>query len=452
MKCDSCGNELAGGTIICRACNYNNALSNMSAPYSRRSDDAHHRRTTAPLTELPKIIPRKDGDANLIHFPTAQNKPPAVLGSPDDVEPKNDDSQSSDYPPWREHLKEKVRQMRERRLASAPEALTDAFDEPDEDIESDQNPLVESALKRIRWAEHKPAITTTISAGKQGARAAAVARLTQSDPEAEPRPRADQRHQIRPDARIIAPKTNESANDAGVDADDAQGANTANRPPVSRVETRTLTPKMHPPAMPKIPPQPETAAEPKILRPRSRPRAGGDTNVDPKYVQRDPAYTSVIPDKQVETTVIEIALAPEPMPLPEAEPASLWVRTLAGACDFEVVATAFIPLFGAYATLNTSLGVESFFIMLVLLTAITFVYQSVMLLVAGRTFGMALLNLHLLNTEDESLHVTRRQRMLRAWAATFSFLFPPVNFLITQLNDFQRSLPDLVSGTTVSRR
>ena len=77
----------------------------------------------------------------------------------------------------------------------------------------------------------------------------------------------------------------------------------------------------------------------------------------------------------------------------------------------------YLPIFGAYATLDTSLGRESFFVMLVLLSTATFFYQTLMLMLAGRTTGMALLNLELLNTDDDSLPVTRRQKMLRAIVA-----------------------------------
>jgi hypothetical protein len=141
-----------------------------------------------------------------------------------------------------------------------------------------------------------------------------------------------------------------------------------------------------------------------------------------------------------------------PLPLPEAKPATLWLRTLAGACDFEIIATAFLPLFGAYATLNTKVSIESFFVMAVLMGACVFIYQLVTLLIAGRTFGMALLGLNLVNTDDDEQPVTRRQKMLRAWAATFASLLLPLNWFITRLNRAHRSLPDLVSGTTIVRQ
>jgi uncharacterized RDD family membrane protein YckC len=89
--------------------------------------------------------------------------------------------------------------------------------------------------------------------------------------------------------------------------------------------------------------------------------------------------------------------------------------------------------------------------MLLLLSAIAFIYQMVMLGVAGRTFGMAMLNLTLLNTADESLPVTRWQRVLRALASTIVFICVPLH-VFTRLTPSRRSLPDLISGTTVTRK
>ncbi len=444
MKCESCDNELTGGAIICRVCNHNNALRGGEGRLHRADDvqEIIHRRVgdaqpnasraSLPLTELPKIVPRKDADNNLIHFPAVSNKLPAsTQPAPKSQVSTEDDADATAFPPWRAQLKEKVRQMREKRNAEMP------ADEPDE-AELDPNPIVESALKRISWATHAPAITTSISASRQGARAAALARLTLTEPEAETQTKPEPR----PESGIVSPRPNQVA------------IYTVNRHPVNRVETRTLTPKVNRDASAKPEPKTAPSSDAKVLRPRTphtKDQTTAELRTEPGYAQRKSAVVAVKPDKHFETQIIEISQAPEPLPLPEAEPASLWVRTLAGACDFEVIAAAYLPIFGAYAMLDTSLGSESFFIMLVLLSAITFVYQLVTLLIAGRTTGMALLDLNLLNADDEGLPVTRRQKMLRAWAAPIAFLCPPLNLIVTRLNHPHRSLPDLISGTTVAK-
>jgi uncharacterized RDD family membrane protein YckC len=125
---------------------------------------------------------------------------------------------------------------------------------------------------------------------------------------------------------------------------------------------------------------------------------------------------------------------------------------LAGVCDFEIVLAAFLSIFGAYAVSdnNASFGAESRLFIPLLLAAVVFIYQIVMLEFAGRTLGMALLNLNLVNTDDESLPVTRMQKMLRASAATIVFIFFPL-YLSAWFSASRRTLPDLISGTTVTQ-
>jgi uncharacterized RDD family membrane protein YckC len=156
------------------------------------------------------------------------------------------------------------------------------------------------------------------------------------------------------------------------------------------------------------------------------------------------------PDKHVKTRVSEIAQSFE-TPRPNASPAPLFSRLLAGACDFEIVFMAFLLIFGAYAKLNnaTPFGDGSRLLMAPLLLAVVFIYQIVMLTFAGRTFGMALLKLNLVNTCDERLPVTLWQMLLRASAATIVFICFPL-YLAAWLSASRRTLPDLVSGTTVA--
>jgi hypothetical protein len=43
--------------------------------------------------------------------------------------------------------------------------------------------------------------------------------------------------------------------------------------------------------------------------------------------------------------------------------------------------------------------------------------------------------------------VTRRQRLLRAWASTIALLLPPLNLLVRATTAQHLSLPDLISKT-----
>ena len=113
---------------------------------------------------------------------------------------------------------------------------------------------------------------------------------------------------------------------------------------------------------------------------------------------------------------------------------------------------AYLPVFGSYAVLNTSVGYESVMILLVLLAMLTFCYQLLTLTIANRTTGMALLRLRLVNSANREKPVTFTQKLLRAFAATAASFLPPINFLVIQSNPQHRSLPDLISGTSLLER
>jgi uncharacterized RDD family membrane protein YckC len=382
MKCERCGNELIGAAIVCRACNHNNALHRRLA---WRRIEPHHSQSTptrasGPPAESPTIIPRKDADVNLLHFPSALNR--RAEAAPTRKTVAESDPKTATNPPWRAELKERVRRIKEKRATSS---LTAPNSSPAQspraqvgEAKPNRNPIVESALKRIRWVSHEA--------------------VNQRDRETERR---------------------------------------RDRETESLPVSTSLRPSVSPSLRPSVPPS---------LRPSASP---------PQISTSEPSASGPLAgaaDKHVETRVPEITQALE-TPRPEAEPALLYARLLAGVCDFEIVFTAFLLIFGSYATLNnaTSLGDESRLLMALLLSAVVFIYQVVMLAFAGRTFGMALLKLNVVNSGGDSLPVTPWRKMLRASAATIVFIFFPL-YLTAWLNASRRTLPDLLSGTTVAQR
>jgi len=366
MKCESCGNELIGAAIICRACNHNNAL---RSGLAWRRDEPRHEQSTRPRAsgspaEFPTIVPRKDADVNLLHFPSALNRRAEAASARQNV--TESDPKAETYPPWRAELKERVRRIKEKRATSGLSSPNQSpLQSPRAQVgeaKPSRNPIVEAALSRIRWASRE--------AGRLGD-------FEKNRPVAQS------------PSRPVSPSFPTSV-------------------PPSRVATHTST------------------SEPSV----NAPSAGA-------------------PDKHVETRVPEFSQALEP-PSAGAGPAPLYARLLAGVCDFEIVFTAFLLIFGSYATFYnaTSLGAEPRLLTALLLSAVVFIYQTVMLAFAGRTFGMALLKLNLVNTGDESLPVTLWRRTLRASVATIVFICFPL-YLTAWLNASRRTLPDLISGTTV---
>ncbi|MFN0085307.1 MAG: RDD family protein [Blastocatellia bacterium] len=448
MKCENCGNELIGGAIICRVCDHNNARRAVNEWRSRRTGDLEKPRPTNPTGE-PVIVPRKDreveAEPNLLRFPAT---PPAAPVPRASAAPAP--AESAAYPPWRDQVKEKVRLAREKRSQDSLPIESSAVEVAEQGL--DQNPIVESALRRIRYASYSQTATARVARPSSAAPAAAPLPVAEKPPAEAPRPTPPGARTSPPPAR---PEAAPSAGNPFVKPRTTKDL--AEKP-----QTRTLTPRTAStsPQAEHRPPQPSPsralprreAARTTDSRPGRESRGGRAGHLDPPEFETTTRLAVSVaggPNDSFETEIIEMPQVPTQWAVPEARPATIWLRTMAGACDFELIASAYLPLFGAYATLNTSLGTEAFFVMLVLLTALVFIYQLATLLVADRTTGMAMLNLRLVNTDDDEMPVTRRQKMLRAWAATIAFLCPPLNLLITRLNYPNRSLPDLISGTTI---
>jgi uncharacterized RDD family membrane protein YckC len=398
MKCESCGNELIGAAIICRACNHNNALHRRLA--WRRIEPRHDQSTqppaSGPQAEFPTIVPRKDADVNLLHFPSALNKRPEATPARQTVTESGPKTET--YPPWRAELKERVRRIKEKRATSEHAAPTPSPVQPPRaqagEAKPNRNPIVESALNRIRWASRE-----TVKQ-RDGA--------TKGQRDRETERQKDRETESLPASRSLRPSV-----------------------------------------PPSVPPSPRPSGSPSLSSSVPPSQASPRISAGEPSVSGQPAGA---PDDHVETRAPEIAQALEP-PRSEAEPALLYARLLAGVCDFEIVFTAFLLIFGSYATSNnsTSLGDESRLLTPLLLSAVAFIYQIVMLAFAGRTFGMALLKLNVVNTDDENLPVTLWRKTVRASAATIVFICFPL-YLTAWLNVSRRTLPDLISGTTVAKR
>jgi uncharacterized RDD family membrane protein YckC len=413
MKCEKCGIELNGSTIVCRACKHNNAMQRVSAWRAKRSvalqnESPEANNSTALSGRQPH--PSVEAETNLLQFP--------VL--PDSKQQQKTDSGVASetdpvvYPPWRAKLKEKVREAREKRLS---ERTSD--DRGRDGVDPNQpNPIVAAALNRI---QRSPGASTARPA-RSGALATALAK------------------EIEPDrATKLSPAPKPAA-----------------KVPTTKSETETQT-EIRPQRMPrnvtefKVRQESKYKTNQKVIAPVAKEQTA---TAQPRFSERDyrKAYTKptiIRTRKHIKTQIIEIphSLSNETADEAPNSP-SLWVRTLAGACDFELIATAYLPIFAFYVTLNDSLGSEDSVILFILLAAITFLYQAVFLYFADRTCGMAVLRMRLVKTDDEDQPISRGQKFIRALAATIAFLCPPLNLLVMRLNGRRLSLPDLISRTS----
>jgi uncharacterized RDD family membrane protein YckC len=417
MKCEKCGIELNGSTIVCRACKHNNAMQRVSAWKAKRAVAQVEGSVGTTATASPGRQPAQsvESETNLLQFPVlseAKQQPRTAAGGASGTE-------AAALPPWRAQLKERVREARERRISGRTSDAGGVGKSGGKAGDpSHPNPIVAAALNRIQRA---PATTTRPV--RSSAVAAALVKEIEPDRAIKPIPEA------KPAAKVPRPE-----------------------PETVQTDPRARTPRNVTEL--KVKQESKNQTNQNVITPLARERSA-TTQPHPSFSERERDYrksysrpTIIRTRKHVKTQIIEI---PQLLAEEEADQASdspsLWVRTLAGACDFELIATGYLPIFAAYVSLNKSLGAEDSIILFILLAAITFLYQAVSLFIAERTCGMAVLRMRLVRNNDDQ-PISRAQKFIRALAATIAFLCPPLNILAMRLNGRRLSLPDLVSGTS----
>src|SRR5262245_27404648 len=157
MKCDMCGEVLAGASIICRKCNHNNAMKLVSNWRAKRSS------VKQSIKKEDSTEPRHPISSTLELVESPRQSAPPVL--------------SEMLPPWRAQVKEKVRQIREKREAQA--AL---MENQLKEASLDPNPIVEAALSRIRRQSPPPSLPTPVRSSRRGPVAAALVEALTIDP------------------------------------------------------------------------------------------------------------------------------------------------------------------------------------------------------------------------------------------------------------------------------
>jgi uncharacterized RDD family membrane protein YckC len=410
MKCEKCGIELNGATIVCRTCNHNNAMQRVSAWRVKRSVALQNESSGANTTTASssrQSYPRIEAETNLLQFP--------VL--PESKQQQKTDSgavsetDSVVYPPWRAKLKERVREAREKQR----NRQTSDGRRSGDGVDSNQpNPIVAAALNRIQRAS----TASTTRPARSGAFATALAK--EIEPEIKPSPAP------KPVAKVTTtksetqtetsvPRTPRNITDFKVRQDIKYKTNQKITTPFAKEHTATTQPRFS----------------------------------DRDYRKAHTRPTIIRTRKHIRTQIIEIpnSLSDEKADQASNSP-SLWVRTLAGACDFELIATGYLPIFALYVSSNDSLGREDSIILFILLAAITFLYQAVSLFIGDRTCGMAVLRMRLVRIDDEDQPISRGQKFIRALAATIAFICPPLNLLVMRLNWRRLTLPDLISRTS----
>lgn len=384
MKCEKCEKELAGGAVICRACGFNNALQRVGGWRARRELSGEGR-ASRPAT-------RRAKDATLIPFPISPSKAPAPETAHDTV---------GVFPPWRDQLSEKLRQIRERRnlesgeLAGSPPA-------------PERNPIVEAAVNRLRNATQSAPSGPSRSL-RQGAQATAHAIDYEEAPEPVVKSKLAPlpRHESTPHASSI-----------GVGA--APAKNLTSLPDWG--EAQTMGPAMKPASIISPAATSEPEGQTGSLRATSRPQ---------------PADPATLPGASKFTT---------------RGSAPLLARAAASVIDLEIIAFSYLPFFTAYTILNAELSRGSLYVLGGIAAGITFIYHLLTVATAGRTCGMAALKLRVVDAASESFPPTLAQAFGRALGGTVSMILFPFNLLVIWLSLDRYSLSDFLSGTVIVRQ
>ena len=460
MRCEKCGSELFRGALVCRHCRFDNGQRGRSiaakgghalaveGPAARAvTSSAGNAGVRTATREVVARVSASESEGNLIPFPVGT--PFGGASQTIQIPPVRTRETEGPLPPsWREQVREKVKASRERKgetsvspasatpaspappatpsTPSTPPPLPQAKETAGSADSRRHNELVESALNRIR----RTTADLTASAPAPSAIPA-------------PPPVA------RPVARQEAPRP---------------------VPPIRAEERPASAPAPAPPAAsPReaLPPTPSVARERSEARqvvtvpptaPPTRARTTDELVQDARRLAQQTAPPVEAPPQpepvsqptarpHVKTEVIPLSALLRSLGMQEDRPASIWIRSMAGGWDLEVLAVAYLPIFASYATVNTVLARETLVVLAALLVVLVFVYQAVTLLLAGRTFGMAMQQVRLAPLTAGETRIYWHQHLRRAAGATLAFCCPPLNLLARALHRRGLSLPDQFSGT-----
>lgn len=141
------------------------------------------------------------------------------------------------------------------------------------------------------------------------------------------------------------------------------------------------------------------------------------------------------------------------------EAASLAKRAAAAVIDAEILAFSMLPLFAAYFFLGGWFETPAIYTPIIVGIVLIAAYFFVTYALAGRTMGMAFMNLHLASQSSTvepanpanptTVTFTFQQAALRALGGTISLLLFPVNFICIAKSFDRLSLSDYLSGTQV---
>jgi uncharacterized RDD family membrane protein YckC len=292
-------------------------------------------------------------------------------------------------PAWRLQLSEKIRQLREQRRLKSAESQPSA---PPAEL----SPIVAAAINRLRRTQQPSPLASTQATG------AALARAVKCEERPVPEPELRPTITLRPHTAMPHTGAAKTPIQAGSPAAAGSQAHALSKlaPTSASLHSSTATPKEAPPAWP-----PQANEEP-----------------------------------APEIRITSLGAAP------------LLARAAAATIDVGIITFSFLPFFTAFTLFDADLSHFSAYALAGIALGAAFLYHLLTIAIAGRTSGMALLKLRIVDAANESTPATIGQAFVRALGSTLGLVLMPLNLLVIWLSFERLSLADHLSGTIVVRQ
>lgn len=452
MQCQNCGQALPGAAVICRNCNFNNALQALDEwRHKRQSGD---RKTTQ--AQPPTI--RRQADATLIQFPAAVQKSAPAENIRADASRITSELTTDQQPDWREQLNGKLRQIRQQREVEQEAAAKRA-------ARADINPIVAAAIQRLKKPQTVSLPASSLPAsGHSTSGANAVARAIEFEPAlpsvaktetpAELLRPAASAPTFRPTPARLEPDTSKEQN---IRLPVSESAPSSKSEAVAETIEGESTLRNAEPRVTEALPVP-IATEEKSARTFSA-FAGTEEKfvVLEDDVDEASDKTAPIPQNKTEVRRENSAAAAEWSSAiaglsHSSGRAPVLARIAAGVVDLEVIAFSCLPFFTAFTLFNVEFRAGAIYLLLGIIALMAFAYHYITISQAGRTCGMAVFRLRLATADDEKGHPDKAQCLRRAFGSVLSLALIPLNLLVVALSADRRSLADRISSTVTVRQ
>ena len=128
------------------------------------------------------------------------------------------------------------------------------------------------------------------------------------------------------------------------------------------------------------------------------------------------------------------------------------MRALASVIDLAIIVLSDLPFLTAFTFFEAEFNRWSLYLLAAIAVATIFSYHLLTIAISGRTSGMALCKLRIVDAASECVPPTLAQAFGRAFGATLSLLLLPINLLVILLSLERLSLSDYLSSTIIVRQ